>query len=147
MDELEDILYDGADVEYQLGSIQLQGYNLPIMCLFDSGPHWSTMAMTAEYNDLRFRVAAVPGLDKEPRLILYQEGKILAPILTTFPDEDLGEFSVGTKAGKPWVLAIQFKIEDEEKTILWLTQGPEGQESRTKSIVEPYLDRWIFPDG
>lgn len=139
-DAMDDILYDGADVEFQMGSVD----GIPILVLFDAGPVWSASALSAEYDDLRFRVASMVG--QELRFVLFQKDRMLYPILTTTPEQDLIEFALDTEKGKPWLLAIQFKIDGQKKSILWLTQSPEGTKNRTVSVREPYFDRWIFEE-
>ena len=139
--DLEELFNDGADVEFQTGHIE----GVPMIVIFNSGPIWSAMAATAEYNDLRLRVASSPSLSGE-RITLYEQDSFLSPLLTTDPHPDLLALSAHAKAGNPWILILQFKIGDEKKSVLWLTQGPEGTEKRTVKIQEAYVDRWIVED-
>jgi len=145
----ESVLHGGADVTWVAGDFA--GY--PAIVVRADGPVWAAGAVSIDHKNLLIKVAMEFAADvpDTARIMVCEEGRLDAPILTADPTPELINTAKQAETGGGWLLIKEFMIEGEKKSVVWLTSGPKDAEGRRSERL-PDLDnseihnRWFTRD-
>jgi len=137
---------EGADVCWITGALE----GVPMLILESTGPSWATVAMTAEWDCLHYKILSELSLDPdtegllgEPIFSVFEPGQIQAPLFCTDEvDENIDRFDRMAREAKGWVLVMQFMLAEQKALRLWHTTL--GDKPKTELIGEDQDDGVVF---
>ena len=134
---MNEIYADEADVEWTCTTFA----GVPLLVIQASGPVMSGMWLQADFKSLQIRylfdMAKLP--DLVPDTFVCFEGKHMdKPLLACDPDPMLRPLLEAAKNKTPWSLVLQYKVEKDEYTRVFMTEGEE-----TRLITTVPRPGWI----
>ena len=137
---MDDIWKNNTDVEWSV--VSLAGD--PVLVLQTEGPVLSATFLGAEYQALQLRYVYDPDQfpKRVPTTFVCYEKDILSPILACDVDDTLRPLLQAVTEEKPWLLALQFVVEEEQQTRIFRTI-----KGTTHPVIGPdgmsVIPRWI----
>ena len=124
---MDDLYKDNSDVAFCVGDMD----GTPILILHTTGVMLSTTFLGGEYTALRLRYllelsGEEGGIGFKPTTFVCVDGpNLLSPLLACDPKPELQVLIDAEEHKKPWVLALQFVVEQEPRTRLFITTDNE----------------------
>lgn len=140
---MDDLYKDNSDVAFCVGSLG----GTPVLVLHTNGSMLSAKFLAGEFDALRIRCLldiSEDGTLTPTTFVCLNGADILNPLLACDPAPELQVFIDAEKNKQPWLLALQFEVEKEPRTRVFITT-----DNKTSSIKGPdgleVLSRWICP--